>query len=87
MPICKELGLTPPEKGVGTYEDFFELTKHGEAINLNEYAAWIADTRDSEAYKAYAAHLMSIPQSNGEFVKPEDVPFKSRTHVICASDF
>ena len=34
------------EKAVDAYEDFFELTHQGEALNLNEFATWIADTRD-----------------------------------------
>ena len=35
-----------PPKQVGAYEAFFELTKDGEAMNLNEKAAWITDTRE-----------------------------------------
>ena len=63
------------------------MTKQGEAINLNEYAAWIADTRETRAYKAYANEIMSNSQSKGITMTADDVPFKSRTHVIVASDF
>ena len=40
-----KLGIVPAEKGIGAYEDFYELTHEGEPLNLNEYACWIADTR------------------------------------------
>ena len=47
-PIFHNLGVeSPAERAVGVYEDFFELTHQGEALNLNEFAAWIADTRES----------------------------------------
>ena len=43
------LGLEPyPPNGKGNYEDYYELTHEGEALNLNEYACWIADTRDAD---------------------------------------
>lgn len=32
----------------GDYEPFYELTFQGEPLNLNEAAAWIADTRSDE---------------------------------------
>ena len=38
-----EYPITP--KKVGEYEDFFEMTSDGKPLNLNETAAWIADTR------------------------------------------
>ena len=88
MPICKNLGLKPTPKGPGTYEDFFELTKEGDALNLNEYAAWIADTRDTKAYEEYEKDVMNQPRAEGKAPLTEaDVPFRSRTHVLCASDF
>ena len=45
--ILEKIGVETSFKGIGNYEPFFELTKDGEAINLNEYACWIADTRKS----------------------------------------
>ena len=39
----EEYPITP--KKVGEYEDFFEMTSDGKPLNLNEAAAWIADTR------------------------------------------
>lgn len=33
------------------YEEFYELTNDGKAINLNEYCTWIADTRYKENYQ------------------------------------
>ena len=37
------------------YEEFYELTNDGKAINLNEYCAWIADTRYKESYSELTA--------------------------------
>ena len=33
-------------KGEDVYEQLYELTHLGEVLNLNEYAAWITDTRE-----------------------------------------
>ena len=40
-------------KDIGSYEDFFEITPQGMPFNISEYGAWIADTRESEAGKAF----------------------------------
>ena len=32
-------------KKIGAYEGFYEVTKNGEMMNLNEKSAWITDTR------------------------------------------
>ena len=47
--LLKDLGVAPSKPGsVGHYEDFFEVTSEGEVVNLNEYSAWIADTREAQ---------------------------------------
>lgn len=86
-PLIKNLGLKPTPKGIGAYEDFYELTEEGEALNLNEYAAWIADTRNTKVYQDYKAWQMSPLEEGGQNLAEAAVPFKSRTHVIIASDF
>ena len=51
-PLLRNLGVQPPGKAIGDYEDFFELTHEGEPLNLNEYACWIADTREDVPLQA-----------------------------------
>jgi hypothetical protein len=46
-PLLSALGIQPSGKKIGDYEDFYELTKEGDVLNLNEYAAYIADTRET----------------------------------------
>ena len=54
-PILAGIGVPPAGKKIGDYEDFYELTKEGECLNLNEYAAYIADTREAACQKEYIA--------------------------------
>ena len=44
-PLLSAIGVPPAGKKIGDYEDFYELTKEGDVLNLNEWAAHIADTR------------------------------------------
>ena len=47
-PLLAALGVEPTGKNIGDYDDFYELTKDGDVLNLNEYAAYIADTRETK---------------------------------------
>ena len=53
------------------------MTVDGEAINLNEYCAWIADTRYEDSFASY--------QKNSS--QQNDKPFSSRTLVIQLTNF
>ena len=62
--------MNPSVKGIGEYEDYFELTCEGEPMNLNEAAAWIVDNREP------------LEESK----EPLQDAFKSSTHVLVIDD-
>ena len=56
--ILKDKGFVLDQyKNKGDYEAFYELTNQGEVINLNEYCAWIADTRYESSFPKWRAEL------------------------------
>ena len=75
--MLKGLELPKPGKRKGDYEEFYELTIDGEAINLNEYCAWIADTRYENAFSEW---------TKDPTAKRKD-PFSSKTHVIQLTNY
>ena len=74
--ILEDLGVEVSPNEVGAYEDFYELTYEGEPLNLNEYATWIADTRE----------IVSDIQSAEAVGSTEGEEFNSATHVIVMDD-
>ena len=86
-PILASIGVPPAGKKIGDYEDFYELTKDGDALNLNEYAAYIADTRKTPCQQEYIKHMMSPKEDGGQGLTADKVVFKSRVHVIVMDDF
>ena len=85
--ILDSIGVAPGGKKIGDYEDFFELTREGEALNLNEYATYIADTRETTVQKAYIAKMMGPKSQGGQELSADKVVFKSSVHVIVMDDF
>ena len=58
----------------GEYENNFELTYEGEPLNLNESAAWIADTRevqeDLEVGKFFSSTHVIVMNDNQAKINP-----------------
>ena len=86
-PLLAGIGVPPAGKKIGDYEDFYELTKEGDVLNINEYAAYIADTRETSVQKAYIAKQMAPKSEGGQELARDKVPFKSRVHCIVMDDF